>query len=68
LFPLLQGYLQGQSGSNNNNANIQNLIEFLDTTQPTNNGEWLFDEAGLRRYVLVACQEPDGGLKDKPGK
>jgi len=63
LFPLLQGYLQGQT-----ECLYTSILEFLDSTQPANSGEWLFDETGLQRYVLLACQELDGGFKDKPGK
>jgi len=28
----------------------------------------LFDSLALQRYILVACQGPMGGLRDKPGK
>ena len=28
----------------------------------------LIDSLALQQYILVACQEPRGGLKDKPGK
>lgn len=29
---------------------------------------WLFDQRALQEYVLLCCQEPQGGLVDKPGK
>lgn len=29
---------------------------------------WLFDQQALQKYVLLACQDFEGGLKDKPGK
>ncbi|KAG5885357.1 hypothetical protein JTB14_035162 [Gonioctena quinquepunctata] len=28
----------------------------------------LFDETALQEYLLICCQNPDGGLIDKPGK
>lgn len=28
----------------------------------------MFNEEGLLKYVLTACQDQEGGLKDKPGK
>jgi len=30
--------------------------------------EWLCDERALQQYLLVCCQDPRGGLIDKPGK
>ena len=29
---------------------------------------WLFSQQALQEYILCCCQEPNGGLKDKPGK
>ncbi|KAH7941942.1 hypothetical protein HPB49_018685 [Dermacentor silvarum] len=29
---------------------------------------WLFDQDALQEYILICCQEPAGGLIDKPGK
>ena len=29
---------------------------------------WLFDQEALQEYLLVCCQDPRGGLVDKPGK
>ena len=29
---------------------------------------WLFDQESLQEYLLVCCQDPRGGLVDKPGK
>ncbi|KAK8783654.1 hypothetical protein V5799_009983 [Amblyomma americanum] len=29
---------------------------------------WMFDQAALQEYILICCQEPNGGLVDKPGK
>ena len=31
-------------------------------------GDWLFDQLALQRFVLLCCQDSDGGLRDKPGK
>merc|ERR1719499_1897151 len=30
--------------------------------------EWICDETALQQYLLVCCQDPRGGLIDKPGK
>jgi len=30
--------------------------------------EWLFSSQGLQEYTLICCQDPRGGLIDKPGK
>lgn len=32
------------------------------------NSSWVFDQQALQQYILIACQEFDGGIKDKPGK
>lgn len=32
------------------------------------NGEYLFNQEALQGYALFQCQEPTGGLKDKPMK
>lgn len=29
---------------------------------------WLFDQDALQEYILLCCQDPSGGLIDKPGK
>jgi len=29
---------------------------------------WLFDQMALQEYLLICCQDPRGGLIDKPGK
>jgi len=31
-------------------------------------GRWLFDQEALQAYCLICCQNPDGGMIDKPGK
>jgi len=44
---------------------IQNIVE---DTPASMEKRWLFDQFALQKYVLLACQDPDGGVKDKPGK
>lgn len=29
---------------------------------------WMFDQQALQEYILICCQNPAGGLLDKPGK
>ncbi|XP_035237101.1 protein farnesyltransferase subunit beta-like isoform X1 [Anguilla anguilla] len=29
---------------------------------------WMFEQQALQEYILLCCQNPDGGLLDKPGK
>jgi hypothetical protein len=29
---------------------------------------WMFDQRALQEYVLICCQDPLGGMVDKPGK
>ncbi|MEQ2290731.1 hypothetical protein AMECASPLE_006091, partial [Ameca splendens] len=29
---------------------------------------WMFDQQALQEYILLCCQNPTGGLLDKPGK
>jgi len=31
-------------------------------------GDWLFSQRALQKYVLLAAQDVNGGLKDKPDK
>lgn len=28
---------------------------------------WLFNQRALQKYLIVCCQEKEGGLRDKPG-
>lgn len=30
--------------------------------------QFLFNNTALQEYILICCQHPTGGLKDKPGK
>jgi protein farnesyltransferase subunit beta len=32
------------------------------------NGAWLYDPMALQRYLLICCQDSQGGLVDKPPK
>jgi protein farnesyltransferase subunit beta len=32
------------------------------------NGAWLYDPMALQRYLLICCQDTQGGLVDKPPK
>lgn len=41
--------------------------EFLEHPELTGT-EWLFDQTALQEYILLCCQQPNGGLRDKPGK
>lgn len=34
----------------------------------TANSGWIFNESALQEYLLICCQQPLGGLIDKPGK
>lgn len=29
---------------------------------------WMFEQQALQEYILLCCQNPTGGLLDKPGK
>jgi len=29
---------------------------------------WMFERKALQEYILLCCQNPAGGLLDKPGK
>ncbi|XP_074599533.1 farnesyl transferase beta subunit [Brevipalpus obovatus] len=41
---------------------------FTKETPDTMNGEkWMFDQKALQDYLLLCCQDPKGGLIDKPG-
>ena len=33
-----------------------------------NSDHWLFNQEALQEYILTCCQNPHGGLLDKPGK
>jgi len=38
------------------------------TEQNFTEGGWLFNQRALQDYLLVCCQENNGGYRDKPGK
>ena len=48
-------------------GSIFNMLMNSDKTL-TNEMEMLFDQLSLQAYILFACQNEKGGLKDKPGK
>ncbi|KAJ3379910.1 hypothetical protein HDU84_006321 [Entophlyctis sp. JEL0112] len=55
LFPLLGAILA------RNSPNVTQISEDLDL-------KWLLNKDALQEYILVCCQAPKGGLRDKPGK
>lgn len=54
MFPTIHSVLM-QSGSAGNN--------YLREQK-----NWLFDAKCLQEYILMCCQQPNGGIVDKPGK
>lgn len=40
------------------------ILSALISTDPVE----LYDRGALQRYIILACQSPTGGLRDKPGK
>lgn len=42
------------------------LAEYLDVRAP--DGSQVYDEARLQQYILLCCQQQEGGLRDKPSK
>lgn len=44
------------------------LQQLLKDEQALAKESWLFDTRALQEYLLVCCQDPRGGLVDKPGK
>ncbi|KAJ5075530.1 protein farnesyltransferase subunit beta [Anaeramoeba ignava] len=52
-FPLVVDYIQKRDG-----ISLQN----------NNNGDWAFHQFALQQFILSCCQQPDGGLRDKPEK
>ena len=37
-------------------------------SEPTSTGDLLFDQLALQHYIVLCCQQMDGGLRDKPEK
>jgi protein farnesyltransferase subunit beta len=48
-------------------AQIANGVEAT-TCRGRANGAWLYDPMALQRYLLICCQDSQGGLVDKPPK
>ena len=46
--------------NNNNNNDVINNI--------WNQGDLICDQLALQKYILLCCQQHDGGLRDKPSK
>lgn len=44
------------------------LLHNLITNEETCPSRWLFNVGALQEYLLICCQDPRGGLVDKPGK
>merc|ERR1712083_102547 len=44
------------------------LYDGQDTKEKLPLNHWLFNQEGLQEYLLICCQDPRGGLVDKPGK
>lgn len=63
LFPLIDlienGIQFNEMNDQNNNKNREEKLE---------DGSWLFRQQSLQEYILICCQDRDGGLRDKPGK
>jgi protein farnesyltransferase subunit beta len=68
LFPLIhitltQSKLSPSIATNNNNNNTKD-----ETKISLLSNEWCFDQIALQKYILLCCQDKNGGLKDKPEK
>lgn len=44
------------------------LHELISGEKSRSGGKWLFNQSELQKWLLVCCQSPHGGLRDKPGK
>ena len=47
---------------------LHNMLLHTEDRDSLPESGWLCDEAGLQQYLLICCQDPRGGLVDKPGK
>ena len=47
---------------------VFNMLMNYDKKKYTYDSELLYDQLGLQAYILFCCQNPNGGLFDKPGK
>lgn len=74
LFPLIELIRKGiQDLKNYGSDNVQRRENSNDKDNSDNEynvkeEQWLFDQYRLQRYILLCCQEKDGGFRDKPGK
>ena len=76
LFPLLDQVLlasgrfpyQPQSALAPDAATRSDAATVASITRGRTHGGWLYDPLALQRYLVVCCQDPNGGLIDKPGK
>lgn len=64
IFPLIDLIESGILTENDNNNNTKNKSE----SSKNGDGSWLFRQEALQEYILLCCQDKDGGLRDKPGK
>lgn len=51
------------------NGAIVVVLERLLGREPhgdASSGQWMFDQVALQEFILLCCQDPDGGLRDKP--
>ena len=47
---------------------MQQVLNTISNSAPVPMSSWFFDKELLRQYVIVCCQNADGGICDKPGK
>ena len=47
---------------------LHNMLLSTEDRDSVPEAGWLCDEAALQQYLLLCCQDPRGGLVDKPGK
>jgi protein farnesyltransferase subunit beta len=66
LFPLI--YLMLNSSNYASPTSNTKVTSNLLPMSSLMNREWLFDQIALQKYILLCCQEKNGGLRDKPEK
>ncbi|XP_061072903.1 protein farnesyltransferase subunit beta-like [Conger conger] len=47
---------------------LLHLALFREGDSTLSTSSWMFERQALQEYILLCCQNPDGGLLDKPGK
>eukprot|EP01116_Phalansterium_solitarium_P003521 TRINITY_DN14335_c0_g1_i1.p1 TRINITY_DN14335_c0_g1~~TRINITY_DN14335_c0_g1_i1.p1 ORF type:complete len:395 (-),score=85.55 TRINITY_DN14335_c0_g1_i1:355-1539(-) len=47
---------------------IDSIIRRRRSAVSANDGDWLFNQRALQTYIVMCCEENEGGLLDKPGK